>query len=807
MSLFKKNPILKLGLLALVLVGLPAAVFLSQRQADNRSRASKTVILSFAPSSTQAAPINVAPGSTVTLDIKLDPGTSMVSFLKSELSYDATKFQVDSGGFVVNQQAFPTTIQGPTYTNGKVTFSISVGADGTKAIQSPVKVGTLTLRALPSSGVSQVGFAANSLALSIDPNSTPTENVISSTVPAYLTVSGGNTTATPTPPVNACTVNNASDTMLVIDKSGSMSVASDVNKISQAKTAAKSYVDILSQDTRNTVGLVSYENTATVNSPLTTNYASVKTQIDTLTAIGSTCTECAILKANQEVARSTNSFKKIVVLLTDGKANYIEGGANQVDTALAEQKALAAAVAGHTADGTVFYTIGLGQEINAGFLQQIATATGGKYFPSPTGDQLTTIYNEISKIANKGSVSGVVFNDANNNRVFDSGEAKLPGWTLQLLAQGSTTPQTFTSDSNGFNITGLCNGTYNLKEVLKPGWRQTLPTDPNGYTIVINNGNAITDRNFGNKEGNTCADGIDNNGNNLIDTRDPICHTDGNPNNPNSYDPDRPESGNTCADGIDNNGNNLIDIQDPICHTDGNRNNPNSYDPNLPERNGNTCADNLDNNNNNLIDGLDPICHIDGDITKPYSPDLPEGAGTGTNLSLIVFLHGIGNSGDNATSLNSLSNKNPLRKTRNAEVFIYNTSNQLVSSTSGEIKYASASGDFRGTIVTRSRLSAGNYNIRVRSDQYLIRLVPGIQSIASTGANLLPAISLVTGDIFQDNKLNILDYNLLIGCNSTAPDPSCTGIVKIQTDLNDNGVIDIHDYNLFLREIANQPGE
>ncbi len=88
----------------------------------------------------------------------LDPGTSIVSFLKTELSYDATKFQVESGGFVVNQQAFPTTVQGPTYTSGKVSFSISVGADGTKAIQAPVKAGTLTLRALPSSGISQVGL-------------------------------------------------------------------------------------------------------------------------------------------------------------------------------------------------------------------------------------------------------------------------------------------------------------------------------------------------------------------------------------------------------------------------------------------------------------------------------------------------------------------------------------------------------------------------------------------------------------------------------------------------------------------------
>ncbi|HSW48491.1 MAG TPA: VWA domain-containing protein [Candidatus Saccharimonadales bacterium] len=808
MSFFKKNPLLSLGLLALVLVGLPAAVFLSQKQAENRSRASRTVVLSFAPTSTSTSPISVSPNGTVSIDLMLDPGTSQVSFLKAQLTYDATKFRVDSGGFAVNQQAFSQAIQGPIYGSGTISFALSVGADGTKAIQSPTKAGTLTLHALSSSGTSQVGFAAGAQALSIDPNSTPTENVVSSTMPAFLTVGGVTTSVTPTPPPTSCS-NSPSDTMLVIDKSGSMSVASDVNKITQAKTAAKSYVDIISQDTRNTIGLVSYENTATVNSPLTTNYSSVKTQIDSLTAIGSTCTECAILAANAEIAKSTSSNKKVVILLTDGLANYIQGGTSQVDTALAEQKALAAAIAGHSAKGTVFYTIGLGNTINGAFLQQIAQQTGGQYFPSPTADQLNSIYNQISQIAGKGSINGFVYNDANGNGTFNTGESKLSGWTLQLFPAGSNTPQTFSSDPNfGFNITGICDGSYTLKEVLKPGFHQTQPTDPNGYQITINNGSAITDKNFGNNQGNTCADGIDNNGNHLIDIADPICHTDGNPNNPATYDPNLPETGNTCSDHLDNNNNGFTDTQDPACHTDGDPENPGTYDPNLPE-NGNTCADRLDNNGNGLIDAKDPICHTDGNPNNPgsYDPKLPETGGGGTKLNLTVFLHGIGNSGDNATTLNSLSNKNPVHKTINADVSIYNITNQLISSTSGQITYASASGDFRGTVVTSNPLAAGNYNIRVRTAQHLTRLIPGIQAIVNTGINQLPPAVLVAGDVNQDNKLNILDYNLLIGCSDTVPDPLCTGIMKIQTDLDDNGAIDIHDYNLFLRELSTQLGE
>ncbi len=104
--------------------------------------------------------------------------------------------------------------------------------------------------------------------------------------------------------------------------------------------------------------------------------------------------------------------------------------------------------------------------------------------------------------------------------------------------------------------------------------------------------------------GAQCSDGIDNDGDGLIDAADPGCHTDGDATNPSSYDPtDNDEtnskgsgSGNSnnnnnggsgenggggvqCADKKDNDGDGLIDADDPGCHTDGNANNPDSYDP------------------------------------------------------------------------------------------------------------------------------------------------------------------------------------------------------------------------------------
>jgi len=293
-----------------------------------------------------------------------------------------------------------------------------------------------------------------------------------------------------------------SDTMMIIDKSGSMNdkAGSTGTKISNAITAGDNFVDLTAKNAQNEVGLVSFASTATTDSTLTSNFASVKTQINNLKASGSTCIQCAINKADQAIAAGKRSnIKNVVVLLTDGKANAIEGNSSQVSQATAEQAALTAAQNSHKNNDTIMFVIGLGTDVNATFLKQLATSTGGQYYFPPTTDNLNDIYTQISQIIAQGSVSGFVFNDVNNNGIYDTNEPKLPGWTVQLTQQGATTPQTFTTDSNGaFMIPNLCNGNYTLKEIPQPGWKQTVPADPNGTPISITTGNALTDKNFGN---------------------------------------------------------------------------------------------------------------------------------------------------------------------------------------------------------------------------------------------------------------------------------------------------------------------
>jgi len=96
-----------------------------------------------------------------------------------------------------------------------------------------------------------------------------------------------------------------------------------------------------------------------------------------------------------------------------------------------------------------------------------------------------------------------------------------------------------------------------------------------------------------------CSDTTDNDGDGVIDADDPGCHSDGDPDNPDSYDPndddetdglprtDAPE----CSDGIDNDGDGVSDIDDPDCHVDGDAQNPDSYDPNDDSEAGPTVSD------------------------------------------------------------------------------------------------------------------------------------------------------------------------------------------------------------------------
>ena len=109
-----------------------------------------------------------------------------------------------------------------------------------------------------------------------------------------------------------------------------------------------------------------------------------------------------------------------------------------------------------------------------------------------------------------------------------------------------------------------------------------------------------------------CHDGIDNNGNFLVDASDPDCS----PFFPVVATSTVPGTENTnalCHDGIDNNGNFLIDASDPSCSeffpaATSTATSTATTTPSLVENTSTLCHDGIDNNGNFLVDASDPDC-------------------------------------------------------------------------------------------------------------------------------------------------------------------------------------------------------
>jgi hypothetical protein len=199
---------------------------------------------------------------------------------------------------------------------------------------------------------------------------------------------------------------------------------------------------------------------------------------------------------------------------------------------------------------------------------------------------------------------------------------------INLGGQGVPIPAPGCADGTADTVTGIptllpliCNGDdanagqgsnpYGVRDALDAFVLATGTTAAAKLTTAGSESTATAPPAAGGETGPQCSDGVDNDGDGLIDAADPGCHSDGNATNPSSYVPsdndesnpltgssNPPSHGNNngggvkgstgsggngkpeCSDGIDNDGDNLIDEADPGCHSDGNANNPSSYNPN-----------------------------------------------------------------------------------------------------------------------------------------------------------------------------------------------------------------------------------
>ncbi|HVA96692.1 MAG TPA: PKD domain-containing protein [Candidatus Acidoferrales bacterium] len=183
-----------IGFIVVLLVGIPLTIYLLQQQTNTQQHAQASTNLAFSPDTSAAAPLQKNVGDTIPLDITVDPGKNLVSFVKLEIQYDPTILATPSAdAFKPNTTAFPSVLEGPVFTPGKIAVTLSVGPDPTKAIQQKVTAGTVTFTALkntPPGTPTLVTFTSSTQVLSIGSSDQASENVLSSASPATIAIGG-----------------------------------------------------------------------------------------------------------------------------------------------------------------------------------------------------------------------------------------------------------------------------------------------------------------------------------------------------------------------------------------------------------------------------------------------------------------------------------------------------------------------------------------------------------------------------------------------------------------------------------------
>lgn len=221
------------------------------------------------------------------------------------------------------------------------------------------------------------------------------------------------------------------DVAIALDSSGSMGGflfffgANDPH--GERKKAARELIDHLSDQDR--VAVVDFDDVGNVYFPLTAvDSGSVrnaaKEAVDRIDDSGGTNLSAGLDLAIEELSRNkVEGRKQFLIFLTDG-AGYYDGAA--------QQRA--------KAEGIAIYTIGLGSEVEAGLLTDIAQETGGKYYPVSNASQLSLLFQQIY-VENAGDMTSQV--DSSAPGVTSGGGSmiqiilRILSWALMGLAIGA----------------------------------------------------------------------------------------------------------------------------------------------------------------------------------------------------------------------------------------------------------------------------------------------------------------------------------------------------------------------------------
>jgi uncharacterized protein YkwD len=191
---------------------------------------------------------------------------------------------------------------------------------------------------------------------------------------------------------------------------------------------------------------------------------------------------------------------------------------------------------------------------------------------------------------------------------------------------------------------------------------------------------------------------------------------------------------------------------------------------------------------------MNPVPSVIPSPTLSPSPTPPpEYVPNPLDMQLLISakLSGIGSDG----------NKQPVHKTREVTVTIFDTENSEVKNGTGFLVY-DGSDLFRG-VIHFGPVENGIYYVKVGSEYTLASTVePVFQQLNSNRLNVLPFTLLMQGDMNKDNVIDIKDYNTALGCFQNK---RCDDAENI--DFNEDGSANIVDYNILLQNFWESPGD
>jgi len=195
---------------------------------------------------------------------------------------------------------------------------------------------------------------------------------------------------------------------IIIDRSGSMCDDSHPpstghcppvgpwEPFSTVQRIAKEFVDQFKGDPIFT--LISFSDSATLDAPLTQDRSVIKAAIDNLKPLGATDIAASLKTSIDQLLQSTGRNPNLIVLMTDGVPNTVDGVYYGDNDPRAVDALINAANKAHDKNMTIF-SINYGVHADNDLMNQVAATTEGKFYYAPNNALLQSVYSEIGSKA------------------------------------------------------------------------------------------------------------------------------------------------------------------------------------------------------------------------------------------------------------------------------------------------------------------------------------------------------------------------------------------------------------------------